>query len=341
MDSNTKITHRCLVHDICWETTPCRALSGVGCKICHKERDYASRCRTTEEYICQVHEISPHIDVLESYINIKTPILHRCNLHDIEWKARPEGILKGCGCKKCGDIKIGIKNKKPYEKYIQQLKTIHPNIVCIGEYINSSTPTLHKCLTDGYVWNTPPISLVSNRESGCPKCAGHMQKTHDEYVTEVAAINPDIEVVGTYIYSKTKITYKCKKDGCIWSTYPYSILSGTGCPKCRISHGERAIALWLDKTQIKYVTQKRFDGCVDKAALPFDFYLVDYNVAIEYDGEQHYRPVSIFGGINGFKTRVKHDEIKTKYCKDNGIKLLRVPYYTKNISEVLNNFLFI
>lgn len=79
---------------------------------------------------------------------------------------------------------------------------------------------------------------------------------------------------------------------------------------------------------------------MDIRPLPFDFYLPEYNICIEYDGEQHNRSVKHFGGDKAFYTRIKHDNIKNEYCKNNGISLLRIPYF-KNIEEELNNFLFI
>ena len=39
------------------------------------------------------------------------------------------------------------------------------------------------------------------------------RKTHEEYVKEVAEINPDIEVVDRYINDNTKIKHRCKRDG--------------------------------------------------------------------------------------------------------------------------------
>ena len=38
-----------------------------------------------------------------------------------------------------------------------------------------------------------------------------------------------------------------------------------------------------------------------------------------------------------FKTIQYHDQIKNQYCADNGITLLRIPYF-KNVEEELNNF---
>lgn len=61
------------------------------------------------------------------------------------------------------------------------------------------------------------------------------KKTHEEYVEEVAKINPNIEVVGTYIDTDTKIQHKCKIDGHIWEALPHNILRGKGCPRCKFS----------------------------------------------------------------------------------------------------------
>ena len=71
--------------------------------------------------------------------------------------------------------------------------------------------------------------------------------------------------------------------------------------------------------------------------LRFDFYLPEYNTVIEYDGEQHFKPVERFGGEKAFKTVQLHDNTKTKYCEDNDIRLLRISYKDKNnIQEILN-----
>lgn len=153
-------------------------------------------------------------------------------------------------------------------------------------------------------------------------------------------INPNIIVLDTYINSHTPINHKCLICGNKWKTKPNSILfNKTGCPKCNESKGEREIRLWLDKHNIIYETQKSFDDCRDQRTLPFDFYLSEQNKIIEFDGEQHYKPISFFGGQPGFEKRQKHDIIKDNFCKSKGINLLRIPY-NKNIEEELDNFLF-
>jgi hypothetical protein len=59
------------------------------------------------------------------------------------------------------------------------------------------------------------------------------RKTHQEYVSEVAIVNPNIEVVGQYINGHTAILHKCKLDGHEWMAMPSNILRGKGCPKCK------------------------------------------------------------------------------------------------------------
>lgn len=73
--------------------------------------------------------------------------------------------------------------------------------------------------------------------------------------------------------------------------------------------------------------------------MPFDFYLPMYNMAIEYDGEFHYRQIP---GFNDLPSQQHRDEIKTQYCEENDIILLRIPYWDKdNIESILKEWLFL
>lgn len=81
--------------------------------------------------------------------------------------------------------------------------------------------------------------------------------------------------------------------------------------------------------------KKRFDGCKNQKKLPFDFYLNDFNIIIEYDGIQHFKPSF---NEKEFKNIKVNDEIKNKFCKDNNIKLIRIPYWEfENIENILES----
>lgn len=102
-------------------------------------------------------------------------------------------------------------------------------------------------------------------------------------------------------------------------------LKSCGC--LATSWGESYISKLLGDLDIDYKREHRFANCRDAYMLPFDFYIPSKNVCIEYDGQQHYEVIEHFGGEEAFTQRVKHDEIKNKYCEENNIKMLRVPYY--------------
>lgn len=400
-----KILHKCLLHNIKWKIAPNNILQGQGCELCRREKIADYHYKTTEQYIKEINNINSYIEVVSSYIDAKTPILHKCLLHNIEWKTAPSNVLQGQGCELCGREKIRKKNNKTHEEYVSEIRIINPNIIALDKYINVNTPILHKCLIDNYEWYTAPANILYN--NGCPKCSKRFRRTHDDYINEASIANPNIEVlekfngmqipilhkcklhnvkwkvipenilnghgckkcgvkkigdknrkthkeyvdelkvtnkdiavIDTYVNSYTSILHKCLIDGYEWYASPLNILSGCGCPQCQESYGERLIRQWLNKYNISYEFQKIFKDCRDVKPLPFDFYLSDYNMAIEYDGEQHYEPVEYFGGQKSFEYTQRHDKIKNEYCENNNIKLLRIPYF-KNIEEELNNFLFI
>lgn len=63
-----------------------------------------------------------------------------------------------------------------------------------------------------------------------------------------------------------------------------------------------------------------------KSHLSLDFYLPEYNVAIECQGRQHFESIDFFGGEKGLKETIERDKIKKELCEKNNIKLL---YYSK------------
>lgn len=106
------------------------------------------------------------------------------------------------------------------------------------------------------------------------------------------------------------------------------------------SIGERLIKTILTNNNINFIQQKRFDDCKHVLTLPFDFYLPEYNICIEFDGIQHFQPVEFFGGEDEFEKLKINDVIKTEYCKLNNINLIRLPY-TLSCKEIEDKILSI
>ena len=125
---------------------------------------------------------------------------------------------------------------------------------------------------------------------------------------------------------------------------------GCRCPKCKRSKGEEDIASVLEKFDIKFTEQYKFEDCRVINPLPFDFYIFEFNLCIEYDGLQHYEPVAYWKKEDSDYKRLlaqkiaeerlretkRRDKIKTDYCKNNGINLIRIPYWEfDNIESII------
>jgi hypothetical protein len=112
--------------------------------------------------------------------------------------------------------------------------------------------------------------------------------------------------------------------------------------KTQMSYGEVLIADFFDRNEIKYIYNKSLKDCISSSKLRFDFYLPDFNVCIEFDGMQHFKPVEMFGGEEEFKKLKVRDEIKNKWCEVNGIELIRFNYLQQkeDIYEQLEKFVY-
>lgn len=120
--------------------------------------------------------------------------------------------------------------RKTNEQFLLEMSKNHNTLEVLGKYINGRTKIKLKCKICGYEFSTTPGILYMG--SGCPKCAGTKKKTTDEFIEEMAYINPRISVLGEYRGNKTKIQLKCMMCGCKWEATPNSVLRGRGCPKC-------------------------------------------------------------------------------------------------------------
>ena len=108
---------------------------------------------------------------------------------------------------------------------------------------------------------------------------------------------------------------------------------------CNESRGEKIISENLEKLNINYIREKKFNNCRDQMLLPFDFYLPNYNICIEYDGIGHFIPIKHWGGIKHLKYVQYHDKIKTDFCKKNKINLIRISYKDNIDNIIYENFI--
>ena len=268
---------------------------------------------------------------LVDYKNNKTKVKIICKEHGV-FEQRPDNHLycKG-GCPFCYGT-----HKKSKESFILDAILIHGDLYdySLVDYKNNKTKVKIICKEHG-VFEQTPLNHIINK-NGCYKCGiisiGIKSKereilSQDEFLKRIKLIHNDLYDYSLVKYKgfRYKIKIICSIHG-IFEQLAGNHLNGSGCPICKLSKGENKIKQWLQKYLIKFIFQKRFSGCKNKTELKFDFYLPEYNTCIEFDGRQHFEPVSLFGGKISFQKIKKNDEIKNRFCLNNNINLIRVPF---------------
>ena len=127
--------------------------------------------KTQEEFEKELSLVLPDIQVIGKYINMNTKIHFKCLIHNFEFDAFPQNMLRGHGCRKCGNAKQSIKQTKSHDKFVEDLKNVNPSIEVIGTYVNMDTKLQVKCLIDGYIWDADPRKLL--RGVKCAVCTNH------------------------------------------------------------------------------------------------------------------------------------------------------------------------
>jgi len=301
-------------------------LQGKGCKFCGGRQKF-----NTNEFIENAKKV--HGDKY-TYNNVdyngsNEPVIITCPKHG-DFFQTANTHLQGSGCKDCQYENLSSNN----DVFIEKAKQVHGDKYSYDkvDYKKSYEPVIITCPKHGDFYQMPTGHLQGK---GCKDCYLIAKKVHgDKYTYDKVD------------YKKTAepVIITCPKHGDFYQR-PNSHLVGNGCPTCSESKGELIVTKILNTLEIQFVREKKFEDCnnlkVGRSCriLPFDFYLPEFNTVIEYDGEQHYEPVKRFGGEERLKKTQINDEIKNKYCKDNGIKMIRIPYTIKfdDILPLLKN----
>jgi very-short-patch-repair endonuclease len=258
------------------------------------------------------------------YTDIFTKVKIICKEHGIFEQTPHNHCIRNCP--KCSSI------KKNNEIFIKKSKEIHGDDTfdySLVNYINNEINVKLICHKHG-IFNIIPFNHICGNCNGCPKCKKEKMTLcfKDNFIKKSKKIHGedkyDYSLVN-YVNNYTKVKIICKVHG-IFEQIPIYHSSGYGCPMCKESNGERLIRIFLQENNIKYVKQQRFKNCKYKQQLRFDFFLPDYNLCIEFDGQQHFKKFSFEKNDNELNERIKRDNIKNEYCKNNNIHLLRIKY---------------
>lgn len=273
------------------------------------------------------------------YINNETKVCIICPEHGEFWQT-PHNHLHGQKCPNCALIIRATKRLNDRYTFIWKAIQKHGYKYNYSkvDYKGNKTKVCIICPEHGEFWQRPDNHLNGSECLICGnyKISDKLKDSLSDFIKKAKEIHGDKYDYSKvkYIKSDVKVCIICSKHGEFWQT-PEAHLQKQGCPVCKESRLEKEIRAILLKNKINFEYQKKFDWLKYKNPLSLDFYLPDYNVAIECQGIQHFKPVDYFGGSKEFKKLVKRDKIKKELCEHNNIRLL---YYSDfNYSENILN----
>lgn len=283
----------------------------------------------------------------KEWVSRKTKLKVQCdNAHppyEVTWAL----FKRGCRCPFCYNEQRGNACRLSYEYVKEQIENAGCEMLST-KYKNNYTKLLIQCPNKRH--EPFRITWAKFREGHrCPCCAS--EKAAEAFRLSYDYIKEQIEGVSGYkllsakyenAHTKLKIQCNNKKHKpyrVSWANFK----QGNRCPKCKYneSRGEREIVRILTGLDIPFVRQHRLQNCRYSPIL--DFYLPSFNLGIEYDGEQHFKPAR-FGGISKEKAKEnlckiqQRDRRKDRLCERLGIDLLRIKY-TDDVEQVVEECL--
>lgn len=261
-----------------------------------------------------------------NYINAKTKVCIICPIHGEFWQ-EPRHHLNGVGCPLCSK-----NHKKTYKEFIEDANKIHNNKYIYPENNTFSSMTSKIeiiCPEHGSFFQKAASHLNG---CGCPKCKGGTKPTLEEVIKRAKKIHKNKYSYDKfkYINAKTPGIITCPIHGDFFQTMDAHLNRKDGCPKCSSSKLENMVINGLDLSNIIYQYQFRIKELGLKS---YDFYLPNYSLIIECQGEQHYMPIKFDTNITDDKAndiffeRCSLDKEKYIVAKKNGLNVI---YFTKS-----------
>lgn len=284
------------------------------------------------------------IRLLQEYTTCREKVRSECKICGHIWLANPRPLANGTGCPQCGKIKAASVPKWPKaaKEFSDKVKSIHGSkFSIITEYKNLTQPIKVLCNNCKNSFTTKPLNLLNKKHGGRKFCGrknkGLKARKSDEFFkAQIKSLRPNIRILDSYTTCRQRIQVTCKKCHHTWKPQAGRLLR-RGCPMCFSSKGETRIRELLENNDIDFTPQYTFEDLVGQrnAKLRFDFGITERGTLlylIEYDGEQHFKPVKAWGGATRLKRQIELDNIKTEYCRVNNIKLIRIAVPVKDLT---------
>lgn len=307
-----------------YEVRPNDFKNGCRCPNCNIKKK-----KDTNVFKKEVYElVGKEYTVLGEYVDWKTPVLIRHNKCGREYYVNPNNFKNGRRCK-CKDL------IKCHKDYVNKLKERYGNsFTLLSEYKN--VDGLIKVIGNecGHTFELQANNLLSRGR--CPICSLEKKRkeatrTNEQYKKEVYdLVKDEYSVLGEYTSVTSKIKMKHNICGHEYYVTPNNFLNkNRRCPLCNSSYANKKTYEILKSNDVNFENEYSFEDLhgVNNGLLRFDYAIFnsdnDLLFLLELDGEFHFNKIM---EDDHYDELVEHDKRKNKYCKDNNIKLIRIPY---------------
>lgn len=302
-----------------------------------------ARKMNKEKYIEKIKEIyGERYTLISEFVDMNTKVTIKCNICGKDYTLLPNEFTRNReknrkrfidGCDYCRLLNKTESIKKEVEKLTNgKISVIEKELIS-----DTHSKINMKCNVCGYEFKQSlhviknNLKDVKDKENtyGCANCSKKLKKNTKTFKQEVYnLVGDEYEVIGEYINTNTPIKMKHCKCGNVWKLAPVDFINKDNrCPECCsciVSNASKFIERFLIENEIEFIKEKKFKECKHKRQLPFDFYLPEYDLLIEYDGRQHF--YDEFGSNKAYLQQHKRDLIKNKFCIENEINLMRIKY---------------
>lgn len=350
---NTKISVGCSVHGY-FSITPENLVRGAGCRACGYEKIREKRKLPKSTFInrCKEHYSQTYDYSLVEYSNLHDNVVVICPEHGA-WQVIAANHLSGkSGCPSCSAIVAGKRlvnaSLISFDEFLTRALKVHGKKYKypLSEEFKVSDKILIECPSHGTFEQIGSQHLAGK---GCSNCANE-QKAINRTSTREYLLAKFEEIHGDrYQYNlpskaayRDKIQITCKEHG-VFKQEVRLHLQAKGCPKCSLSKGENAIALFLQRAGLKFEVEYAVPEISERNPVRFDFFLPEKGLFIEYDGQHHFMPVN-FGGMSDEDALRVHNMVKERdrrkdnWAKKNKYGVLRIRY-DQDVTETLSQYL--
>lgn len=319
-----------------------------------------------EEFNIRLTKRYPHYTILGNYLNSRSPINIKCNLHNCTFKVTSAGeLIKGKLKHKCPECKLDQRKSH----FLEILSKNYPDISLKDKYSGYRTKLNMSCkLHPNVAIRYSPDEVVSNNVSSlCPICRKNIEskKKLNKFLDKLDDISDILlDFTGAYYYKSDAKSHSiikdicCQKCGLLFSSQPYTLLNrikaGGGCPSCsnKVSLGERLVSKWLSDNKIVFESQVKFDNSLIVGKKPHYGVIIDFvahynniDYVIECNGEFHYVycPHLCNGDITKFEQQLSRDKnVRTFFNSRNSTIFIEIPwtyYEIEKIKTVLDSII--